>query len=91
MLYLDYYNCNTCVCVYIYTYMYVCMCVCSPQTEVHAFPRSELHVSLSRTVPVPFHWIEPLSGALRESMAKYRPFTVDFSLLAYYSNDERTR
>ena len=38
--------------------------------ELHPFPSTELHISLSRTVPIMFHWIEPLTIALRSALKK---------------------
>ena len=64
---------------------------CSAKGKVHSFPINDLHISLSRTVPVPFHWIEPLAAALKDQFSKYKPFFIGFSQLAYYSNDEGTR
>ena len=36
--------------------------------ELHPFPNTELHISLSRTMPIMFHWIEPLTTALRDKL-----------------------
>ncbi|CAI8043107.1 U6 snRNA phosphodiesterase, partial [Geodia barretti] len=58
---------------------------------IHQFPASELHLSLSRTVPIPFHVISPLTQALRDCISTHHRFEVSFSHLSWYSNEEKTR
>ena len=43
----------------------------SSAISLHTFPATDLHLSLSRTVPIPFHTIEPLTQALREKMSRH--------------------
>ena len=57
----------------------------------HQLPVNELHISLSRTVPLLYHWIEPITSSLTEKFTRHRKFSIGFSELAYYSNDEKTR
>ncbi len=57
--------------------------------ELH--PLSQLHISLSRTVPIQYHWIDPLMESLRSKFKQRRPFTIRFQDLSFYVNDDRTR
>ena len=41
---------------------------------LHQFPFQDLHVSLSRTVPIPFHVIDPLTQSLRERFCLHSRF-----------------
>ena len=55
------------------------------------FPASDLHVSLSRTVPIQHHYIEPLVDAIRSKVTKQTTFDLRLSNVAVYVNDEKTR
>ena len=55
------------------------------------FPPSDLHVSLSRTVPVQHHCIEPLVDAVRSKVSLRTTFDLHLSGIAVYVNDEKTR
>ncbi len=59
------------------------------ELELHSL--TQLHVSLSRTVPIQYHWIEPLMDALRSKFKQRRSFSVHFDNLSFYVNDEKTR
>ena len=48
-------------------------------------------MSLSRTVPIPFHWIDPLVELLRSKFNQRQSFIVGFRDIAFYVNDESTR
>ena len=54
-------------------------------------PLSEVHVSLSRTVPIQHHHIEPLTTALRSEVRIRSPFKLHLSSVAVYVNDDKTR
>ena len=36
--------------------------------DVHMFPCDELHMSVSRTVPIRHYWIEPITEQLRNGL-----------------------
>ena len=57
----------------------------------HFIPHPELHVSLSRTVPIQHHYIEPLVAALRSKVSHRTTFILHLSRVAVYVNDEKTR
>lgn len=59
--------------------------------KFHQLPMRELHVSLSRTVALQYHWIEAIVSMLGQAFVKMKCFPMGFSELAYYSNDEKTR
>uniref|UniRef100_A0A1E1XHA0 U6 snRNA phosphodiesterase n=1 Tax=Amblyomma aureolatum TaxID=187763 RepID=A0A1E1XHA0_9ACAR len=52
---------------------------------------SACHVSLSRTVKLRHHWIQPLVVSLRTVLAPHRRFTIRFGSLDVYTNAEKTR
>lgn len=58
--------------------------------EFIPMPQDSLHVSLSRTVATRHHCIEPLTHMLGERLRTKKRFTLGFSSLAFYSNDEKT-
>ena len=53
----------------------------------------DFHLSLSRTVAIPHHFIDPLVESLRSKFADLNKFTISFSSsdLRFYVNDEKTR
>ena len=57
------------------------------------FISDDFHVSLSRTVVVPHHFIEPLVESLRSKFANINKFVVSFSSqdLRFYVNDVKSR
>ncbi|XP_005108931.1 U6 snRNA phosphodiesterase [Aplysia californica] len=55
----------------------------------HAMP--EFHVSLSRTVPIRHHWIDPLVDSLRSSFKPLQTTISDLSAVRMFTNDEKTR
>lgn len=59
--------------------------------EFHLVCKDELHLSLSRTVPIQHHWIEPLMSKLQSMITKKSSVTMTLSNLAYYCNEEHTR
>ena len=40
--------------------------------EFHVIPSCDLHVTISRTVAIRHHWIEPLMSRLRNGLAKHQ-------------------
>ena len=49
------------------------------------------HVSLSRTVTLKYHWIDPLSQKLRSMLGNYESSICDYGGIKIYANDELTR
>ncbi|KAK3604368.1 hypothetical protein CHS0354_029354 [Potamilus streckersoni] len=52
---------------------------------------TEYHISLSRTVTIRHHWIEPLIDSLRKEFAQLQSCACELQLLKLYTNDEKTR
>lgn len=52
---------------------------------------STCHVSLSRTVKLRHHWIQPMVESLRSRLAPYPRFCICFGSLDVYTNAEKTR
>jgi hypothetical protein len=50
-----------------------------------------LHISVSRTVPIKYHWIEPMSSALRAQLSTVNKFEYSLGEVSCYVNDEGTR
>ncbi|KAK7115116.1 U6 snRNA phosphodiesterase 1-like [Littorina saxatilis] len=50
-----------------------------------------LHISLSRTVSIRHHWIQPLTESLKEQFQKQYSCICDIGPLKMYTNDEKTR
>ena len=40
----------------------------SLQPKMHVMPRNDVHVSLSRTVPIRHYWIDPLVDQLKDKL-----------------------
>lgn len=51
----------------------------------------DFHISVSRTVVLGHHWIEPLTDSLRERLNSERSFQVVFDKVTLYCNEENTR
>ena len=51
----------------------------------------EFHLSLSRTLPVPYHWIQPLINSLKSLSDTTNPFIITFNGLKLLPNDDKTR
>ena len=54
-------------------------------------PFEQFHISLSRTVPIPYHWIQPILSSLRSIADRTHPFSVSFSGLKLLANEDNTR
>ncbi|KAM9754987.1 U6 snRNA phosphodiesterase 1 [Menidia menidia] len=54
-------------------------------------PQEEFHLSLSQTVVLRHHWIQPFIQSLKESLTHCRRFVCTAGRLKVYSNAERTR
>lgn len=59
--------------------------------EVHLTPCNELHVSVSRTVPVRHYWIEPIVQQLKNGLSTVQSFRSTLQCPEFYTNDEKTR
>ena len=60
---------------------------CEPSVkwpEFHLFSSTELHISLSRTVPIQFHLIEPLVSALRAQLKKVPRYYIILNDATWY-------
>ncbi|XP_029951829.1 U6 snRNA phosphodiesterase 1 [Salarias fasciatus] len=54
-------------------------------------PQEEFHLSLSQTVVLKHHWIQPFTQSLRAALARCRRFLCLAGRLKVYCNAERTR
>ncbi|XP_063609902.1 U6 snRNA phosphodiesterase 1-like [Penaeus indicus] len=54
-------------------------------------PSSDLHISLTRTLILRLHWIQPLTEDLRAKLSKFSRFSLWLHGLSVYVNEERTR
>ncbi|KAM6937141.1 U6 snRNA phosphodiesterase 1 [Xenentodon cancila] len=54
-------------------------------------PQEEFHLSLSQTVVLRHHWIQPFIQSLRTSLARCKRFECSAGTLRVYCNAERTR
>ncbi|KAL3860775.1 hypothetical protein ACJMK2_010846 [Sinanodonta woodiana] len=52
---------------------------------------TDYHISLSRTVSIRHHWIEPLINSLRKEFAQLQSCSCELQRLKLYTNDEKTR
>lgn len=59
--------------------------------DVHMFPCDELHMSVSRTVPIRHYWIEPITEQLRNGLSSLKSFVSVLQRPGLYTNDEKTR
>lgn len=53
--------------------------------------QEEFHLSLSQTVVLRHHWIQPFTQSLKAGLAHYKRFVCSAGRLKVYSNAERTR
>ena len=61
-----------------------------PPSIVDLKPVDDLHISISRTVTLQFHWIESFVQSLKDALA-VPVFFYEFDDVEFYSNDEKTR
>ncbi|XP_019636912.1 PREDICTED: U6 snRNA phosphodiesterase-like [Branchiostoma belcheri] len=61
------------------------------ESEVQLQQAGEYHISLSRTVPLTYHWIQPFIDELRETLRHTKRFFCTFQGAKLYTNDEKTR
>lgn len=54
-------------------------------------PTDDTHISLSRTVSLRHHWIDPVIEGVSQAFKEIDRFTVKLDKLQVYCNDERTR
>lgn len=50
-----------------------------------------LHISVSRTLPIPYHWIEPITQSLKKISEQIQQLYVTFDSLQVYPNDDNSR
>lgn len=72
-------------------YLTNCYPVTAGHAEFHVIPACDLHVTVSRTVAIRHHWIEPLMSKLRNGLCKHKSFRYQLSELEVYCNDAKTR
>lgn len=58
---------------------------------LHMADPLRVHISLSRTLPIRHHWIEPLVCSLKNCIGGHKRFIISFSGPEVYCNDEKTR
>ncbi|KAK7074942.1 poly(U)-specific 3'-to-5' RNA exonuclease [Halocaridina rubra] len=61
------------------------------ENDVKLTPSTQLHISLTRTLVLQLHWIEPLVATLRERLGKFLKFSMWLHGLSVYVNEEKTR
>lgn len=49
------------------------------------------HISLSKTVTIRHHWINPLTDALSQALQGFSPTFCTFHSVKFFCNDEKTR
>uniref|UniRef100_A0A3Q3VIU0 U6 snRNA phosphodiesterase n=1 Tax=Mola mola TaxID=94237 RepID=A0A3Q3VIU0_MOLML len=54
-------------------------------------PQEEFHLSLSQTVVLRHHWIQPFTQSLRKALVHHKRFACSAERLKVYCNAERTR
>ncbi|XP_012528429.2 U6 snRNA phosphodiesterase isoform X2 [Monomorium pharaonis] len=52
---------------------------------------SSLHISLSRTLILKFHWIESFVEGIKQSCHRFNKFVVQLTNIKVYCNEEKTR
>jgi hypothetical protein len=60
-------------------------------TEIEVELTEDVHVSLSRTVSLRHHWIDPVIQGITNGVKDIDRFTIKLDKLQVYCNDERTR
>jgi len=60
-------------------------------TQLELEPTDDAHISLSRTVSLRHHWIDPVIQGVSQAFKEIDRFTVKLDKLQVYCNDERTR
>ncbi|KAL5503629.1 hypothetical protein EMCRGX_G010607 [Ephydatia muelleri] len=73
------------------SYHHTLCALLSHSGTLHMVHPPEVHISLSRTVPIRHHWIEPLVCSLKNCISGHKRFFISFSGPEVYSNDEKTR
>ncbi|KAK3237201.1 hypothetical protein CYMTET_52706 [Cymbomonas tetramitiformis] len=63
----------------------------SPAADMPTWGCNEFHLSLSRTVAIRAHQLEPLLQALRSSLRRWQRFATELGQMAVFVNDARTR
>lgn len=60
-------------------------------TELEVEPTDDAHVSLSRTVSLKYHWIDPVIQGVTNGLKDIDRFLIKMDKLQVYCNDDRTR
>jgi len=63
----------------------------SSKLSIHGNLVSNLHVSLSRTLILKFHWIQSFTESLKLLCHGFNRFLIRFTDVRVYCNEERTR
>lgn len=63
----------------------------SMSCDIHMLPSDELHLSVSRTVPIRHYWIDPMVQQLRNGLGSMHRFVSSLQFPELYANDEKTR
>ncbi|XP_068224701.1 U6 snRNA phosphodiesterase 1 [Palaemon carinicauda] len=61
------------------------------QNDVKLTPSTQLHISLTRTLVLQLHWIQPLADDLRVRLGRFPKFSLWLHGLNVYVNEEKTR
>ncbi|KAG7158466.1 U6 snRNA phosphodiesterase-like [Homarus americanus] len=72
------------------SFMASLVAMCQEQNVILT-PSSDLHISLTRTLILQLHWIQPLTEDLRARLSQVSKFSLWLHGLSVYANDERTR
>ncbi|XP_044748014.1 U6 snRNA phosphodiesterase [Coccinella septempunctata] len=62
---------------------------CIPEVPIQKV--EDLHLSLSKTVILKYHWIHPFMNSIKERISHYRRFVLTIGNLKVYCNEEKTR
>ena len=77
---------------FLYLYFKTCnMYIRDTEYVFYQNPVEDVHISLSRTVALQHHWIEPITSTLRDKFKEHRVFPLALSEVAFYCNEEKTR
>ncbi|KAI6646775.1 U6 snRNA phosphodiesterase [Oopsacas minuta] len=54
-------------------------------------PFQDFHISLSRTLPIPYHWLHQMTSSLKSLADTLQPFYVTFKGVKIFQNDDNSR
>lgn len=61
------------------------------ENDVKLTPSTQLHISLTRTLVLQLHWIQPIADDLRVRLGRFPKFSLWLHGLNVYVNEEKTR